>query len=185
MNSDLDPEFVELIDAVGERRAQALIAAAVAVAADIRADADELRTDPVDRQRLRVLSLLPSITFGQSRFWRYQLAECADRLAQDTLRWGAPVPRCTGEEMVLHLIVDRAAAADTGLPATQAMAWSGNPDDPDTWGDLSVDLFQDHDVLTLYDVPAEAVTKLVGGVNLEPVEWFTAFDTAFPVPDRP
>ena len=33
MNSDLDPEFVELIDAVGERRAQALIAAAVAVAA--------------------------------------------------------------------------------------------------------------------------------------------------------
>ncbi|ORM37534.1 hypothetical protein [Williamsia sp. 1135] len=185
MNSDFDPEFVELIDAVGERRAQALIAAAVAVAADIRADADELGTDPVDRQRLRVLSLLPSITFEQSRFWRYQLAECADRLAQDTLRWGAPVPRCTGEEMVLHLIVGRAAAADTGLPATQAMVWSGNPDDPDTWGDLSVDLFQDHDVLTLYDVPAEAVTELVGGVNLAPAEWFTEFSTPYPLPDRP
>ncbi|MCZ4553698.1 hypothetical protein [Gordonia rubripertincta] len=92
MNSDLDPEFVELIDAVGERRAQVLAAAAVEVAADIRADADELGTNPVDRTRLRVLGLLPSITFGQSRFWRYQLAECADRLAQDTLCWGAPVP---------------------------------------------------------------------------------------------
>ena len=184
MNSDLDPEFVELIDAVGERRAQVLAAAAVEVAADIRADADELGTNPVDRTRLRVLGLLPSITFGQSRFWRYQLAECADRLAQDTLCWGAPVPRCTGEEMVLHPIVGRAAAADTGLPATQAMVWSGNPDDPDTWGDLSVDFFQDHDVLTLYDVPAEAVTELIGGVHLAPPEWFTEFGTPYPLPSR-
>lgn len=157
----------------------------MAVAADIRVDADELGTDPVHHQRLRVLSQLPSITFEQSRFWRYQLAECADRLAQDTLRWGAPVPRCTGEEMVLHLIVGRAAAADTGLPATQAMAWSDNPDDADTWGDLAVDFFQDHDVLTLYDVPAEAVKELVGGVNLTPVEWFTEFTTPYPIPDRP
>lgn len=185
MNSDFDPEFVELIDAVGERRARALIAAAVEVAADIRADADELGTYPVDRARLRVLGLLPSITFEQSRFWRYQLAECADRLAQDTLRWGAPVPRCTGEEMVLHLIVGRAAAANTGLLATQAMVWSGNPADPDTWGDLSADFFQDHDVLTLYDVPAEAVTKLVGGVNLVPAEWFTEFTTPYRLPNRP
>lgn len=185
MSVNFDPEFVELIDAVGERRAQALAAAAVAVAGDIRADADELGTDPVDGRRLKVLSQLPSITCGQSRFWRYQLAECADRLAQDALRWGVPVPRCTGEEMVLHVILRRAAAADTGLPATQAIVWLDNPEVPDTWRDLATDLFQDDDVLTLYDGSADAVTELVGGVNLLPVEWFTEFTTPFPVPDRP
>lgn len=185
MAGDLDPEFVDLIDAVGQRRARALTAAAEAVAADIRADADELGTSPVGSGRLRVLGILPPITFGLSRFWRYQLAECAVRLAQDTVRWGAPVPRCTGEEMMLHLIVYRAAAADTGLPATEALAWSDDLDDSDTWGDLDQYLFQDDDVLTLYDLPPEALSELVGGVNLGPTEWFTEFTTPFLVPNRP
>ncbi|HEY9313784.1 hypothetical protein [Williamsia sp.] len=183
--ADFDPEFAELIDTIGPRRAQALADAGDAVAADIRADADMLDTAPVDGQQLRVLHTLPPTTFGQSRFWRYQLAECATRLAEDARRWGAPVPRCTGEEMVLHLILHRAAAADTGLPLPDALEWPDDPDDPDTWGDLTEYLFQDEDVLTLYDMPAEAIADIVGGVNLTPTEWFTEFTTPFPVPGRP
>jgi hypothetical protein len=183
--AEFDPEFAELIDTIGERRAQVLAAAAHAVATDIRADADLLETAPVAGQQLAVLHTLPPTTFSQSRFWRYQLAECATRLAEDADRWGAPIPRCTGEEMVLHLILHRAAAADTGLPVPEALEWPEDPDDPDTWGDLTEYLFQDEDVLTLYELPAEAIADIVGGVNLMPVEWFTEFTTPFPTPDRP
>lgn len=182
--ADLDPKFAELIDTIGHRRAQALADAADAVATDIRVDADLLDTAPVTDQHLVVLHRLPPATFSQSRFWRYQLAECATRLAQDINRWGAPVPRCTGEEMVLHLILRRAAAADTGLSLGQAVQWPEDPDNPDTWGDLAEYLFQDDDVLTLYDLPTDAITDIVDGVHLTPTEWFTEFTTPFPMPDR-
>lgn len=181
---DFDPEFTELINSVGPRRAKALADAAIVVAADIRADADALGTSPVDHRPLRILDQLPPITFTQSLFWRYQLAECATRLAADTTRWGAPVPRCAGEEMVLHLILRNAAAADTGLPVMQALEWPDDPDNPYTWGDLAEYLVQDEDVLTLYELPADAIAEIVGGVNLEAAQWFTEFTTPFPVPDR-
>lgn len=182
--TDLDPEFVELIDTVGPRRAGMIDTAAREVATAIRSDADTLGTAAVAGDQLHILNTLPDCTFTQSRFWRYQLAECATRLADDTARWGAPVPRCTGEEMVLHLILTRAAVADTGLPAAQALAWPDYPDDPATWGDLATDLFQDNDVLALYDLPAHAVTDFAGGIHLAPAQWFTEFTTDFPVPDR-
>ncbi|MGN7158223.1 hypothetical protein ACTHRK_19305, partial [Dietzia cercidiphylli] len=83
-------------------------------------------------------------------------------------RWGAPVPRCTGEEMALHLILHRTTTA-TGQ----------------SWSDLAEDLFQDNDVLTLYDLPVDAVTGLIGGVQLTPSQWFTEFTTPFPLPPRP
>lgn len=78
---DLDEEFVEIIAAVGPRRRGQIVAAAHALAGDIRADADKLGTaaiHPPSRTRLKVLGLLPQQTFGQSRFWRYQLAAAAE-----------------------------------------------------------------------------------------------------------
>ena len=86
--------------------------------------------------------------------------------------------------MVLHLILRRAAVTDTGLSADQAMAWPAETDNPDTWVDLASDLFQDDDVLALYDLPAETITRWVGGVNLEPAQWFTEFTTPYPLPER-
>jgi hypothetical protein len=120
------------------------------VAADIRVDTDLLGTAAVDdsnRDDLRVLGALPPQTFRQSQLWRHQLGEAATRLGEDTTRWGAPVPRCTAEEMVLHLILRRAAVADTGSPANPACAWPDSTD-PRGWGDLFEFLFQDHDVLS-------------------------------------
>jgi hypothetical protein len=147
-------------------------------AADIRADADFLCTAAVNDSNpddLRVLGALPSQTFDQSQFWRHQLADAATRLGEeDTSRWGTPVPRCTGEEMVLHLILRRAAVADTGSPPNEACGWPDSAN-PRGWGDLFEFLFQDHDVLMLYDMPAEGAESAAGAVNLLP----------FSVPDRP
>lgn len=180
---ELDEEFAEIIAMVGPRRREQIIAAARQVAEDVRADAELLGADRVDRRnegQLRVLGLLPAQTFGQSRFWRHQFALAAERLCEDTQRWGAPVPRCSGEEMALHLILRRAAVADTGLAVEEAFEW---PDEsnPGGWGDLLDGLFQDHDVLMLYEIPAEGVAD---GVNLAPQSWFSDFGAPFPVPDR-
>ena len=184
--AELDPEVVELVAMVGPHRGCLIVEAAAAIAADIRDDAERLGTDSVtagDKRGLRVLDLLPPQTFTQSRLWRYQLAEAADALADDTRRWGLPLPRCTGEEMVLHLILRRAAAAD-GCSPDQVESWPTEPDDPG-WGDLFECLFQDHDVLMLYDMPAQSAEAAAGGVNLDPPRWFSEFGLPYPVPDRP
>lgn len=180
---ELDEEFTEIIAMVGSRRREQIIVAAQQLSEDVRADAELLGADPVDRHnegRLRVLGLLPALTFGQSRFWRHQFALAVERLGEDTQRWGAPVARCSGEEMALHLILRRAAVTDTGLPVEEAFEW---PDEsnPVGWGDLLEGLFQDHDVLMLYEIPADGVAD---GVNLAPQSWFSDFGAPFPVPDR-
>jgi hypothetical protein len=182
---DLDEEFFEIIAAVGPRRRGQIVTAARALADDIRADADHLGTAAIhgpNRTRLKVLGLLPQQTFGQSRFWRYQLAGAAEALAGDTDRWGAPVPRCTGEEMVLHLTLHR-AAADAGCLPQEVFAWPEDPTRDHGWGDLFEYLFQDHDVLMLYDVPEYGLSHL-GAVNIEPRQWFTEFSLPYPVPER-
>jgi hypothetical protein len=162
-----------------------IVAAARALAGEIRADADHLGTaaiHPSNRARLTILGSLPPQTFGQSRFWRYQLAAAAEALAGDTDRWGAPVPRCTGEEVVLHLILHR-AAADAGSSSEQVFAWPKDPSRDQGWGDFLEYLFQDHDVLMLYDVPEYGMSDL-GTVNIEPRQWFTKFSLPYPVPER-
>lgn len=170
-------EFSEIVEMISSRQATLIAEAADAIADAIRADADTLDSAPVTEHtssKLEVLSTLPAITFDQSRLWRYQLAAAADRLAADTRRWGAPIPRCTGEEMVLHLILRRAQAAARPRQVRRG-----------SWDQLSELLFQDHDVLTLYDLPPEATESLAGGVNLHPVRWFSEFTLPFPMPDRP
>lgn len=170
----IDPELAAITLLIGTQRAHTLAATLTTLADDIRADADTLGTapvphDPADQAGLRILTALPPATFDQSRFWRYQLAQAATQLAADIHHWGAPIPRCTGEEMVLHLALSRAAALTTHHH----------------WNDLVDYLFQDTDVLMLYELPAEAITQQAGGVNLAPTQWFTEFDTPFPLPARP
>lgn len=181
---DLDEEFLEVISAVGPRPHQ-IVAAAKALAAEIRTEADHLGTAPVDvtnHHEVKVLGSLPPQTFGQSRLWRYQLATAAEVLASDTRRWGAPVPRCTGEEMMLHLVLRR-AAVQAGCPPEQIEHWPDDPGRDHGWGDLFEYLFEDHDVLMLYDSALDG-TSFLGGVNMEPRQWFTEFTLPYPVPPR-
>lgn len=172
-----DEEYSEIVELISARQATLIANAADEIANAIRSDADTLDSTPVTKcnsGQLEVLATLPSITFEQSRLWRYQLAAAADRLATDTRLWGAPIPRCTGEEMVLHLILRRAEA--TARPRQVRRG---------SWDQLSEVLFQDHDVLTLYDLPPEATESVLGGVNLHPRRWFTEFTLPFPMPERP
>lgn len=172
-----DDEYSEIVELISSRQATLIANAADEIAAAIRSDADTLGSDPVtpvNSSQLDVLATLPSVTFGQSRLWRYQLAAAADRLAADTRLWGAPIPRCTGEEMVLHLVLRRAQAAARPRQVRRG-----------SWDELSEVLFQDHDVLTLYDLPPEATESLAGGVNLHPLRWFSEFTLPFPMPERP
>lgn len=172
-----DDEFGDIADMITPQQATLIVQAANDLAADIRREADDLGSDPLTdttRDQARVLSSLPPVTFDQSLLWRYQLAEAADRLGADTRRWGAPIPRCTGEEMALHLILRR--AKDMARPRQVRLG---------SWDLLSEVLFQDHDVLTLFDVPPDAVESLAGGVHLHPRRWFSEFALPFPMPDRP
>lgn len=174
---DGDDEFGEILATISDRQSSLIAVAADDIAAAIRADDATLGSAAVAEHthgRLQVLQTLPAITFGQSRLWRCQLAAAAERLAADTRLWGAPIPRCTGEEMVLHLILRRAQAAARPRQVR-----------PGSWDELSEYLFQDHDVLMLYDLPPDAAESLVGGVNLHPLRWFTEFTLPFPMPDRP
>lgn len=182
----LDAEYVEIIAEVGAERARYIAAAATDLAVQIRSEADTLGTAQItraNRASVPVLGSLPRQTFFESRLWRYQLAEAADRLAADTLHWGAPIPRCTGEEMVLHLVLHRAADA-AGCPPEQVLDW---PEDNSTptqgWGDLFEYLFEDHDVLLLYQLPVENL-EAARGINVAPRRWFSEFETAYPLPPR-
>lgn len=167
-----DGELAEIVADVGPKRRAQIIDAAHDVAADIRIDMQRLGAAVIDDENsgeLEVLQLLPPQTFRQEQAWRQQLLDAVLRLCDDTERWGAPVPRCTGEEMALHLILQR------------AQAFSAASD----WSDLFEILFQDHDVLMLYDMPGEATEGIAGAVNLAPATWFDEFALPFDVPDRP
>ncbi|CAN3132231.1 hypothetical protein ACNUDN_30345 [Mycobacterium sp. smrl_JER01] len=180
-------ELTELVGEVGEDRRPRIAQAAKALAEAIRAEADTLGTAAIaygNQNAVPVLASLPPQTFTQSRFWRYQLATAADNLAADTDTIGAPIPRCTGEEMMLHLILRNAAIA-SGCPPDRIHDW---PEDPtscdDGWGDLYEYLFEDHDVLMLYEAASHDMNGL-GALNMEPGQWFSEFIPAVPVPDRP
>lgn len=174
---DLDDEFAEIIALITPRQRECIILAADSVARDIKSDAAVLGGSAVSTRnsdQLLVLNQLPQATFAQSGFWRYQLAQAAQRLAEDTRRWGAPVPRCTGEEMMLHIILRRAMS----LARVRK-------DRAHRWYDLFEYLLQDHDVLILYDMPADVAESIVTAVNLDPRRWFSEFTLPYPVPDRP
>lgn len=84
--------------------------------------------------------------------------------------------------MVLHLILHRPAAA-LRCPPLEVFEWPTDPVHDHGWGDLFEYLFQDHDVLMLYDAPKYNMSDL-GGVNMAPVEWFSEFSLPYPVPAR-
>lgn len=170
---DISAELAEIVAEVGPRRAALITETAAAVAAEIRADATALGPRPVtswNRHYLRLLGSLPPATFAQGQSWRLALADAAERLGADARLIGAPVPRCSGEEMMLHIILQRASRI--------------SPGGPDDWADLFEILFQDHDILLLYDMPAEAAETAIDAANLRVEEWFTEFDHPYTVPTR-
>ncbi|WP_329138122.1 hypothetical protein OG552_29655 [Streptomyces sp. NBC_01476] len=131
---------------------------------------------------------LPRVTFNQGGPWRRQMARAFDDLAADLAGGVEVVPRCTGEEMALHLGIARARALTRNRPRLVAESVAGLPEDRRDfgWEAASEELFEDGDVLMLFDQSLDGIensgneaNQALGMVNLAPVDWFTAFDADF------
>lgn len=131
-----------------------------------------------------LFSLYPRITWRQDAVWRRQAARAYDDLAQDVEAGRWPRPTCPGEEMALHLILQNAPAAVqdgwTGLDDTLPQL-PEHPDDYD-WNIASEVLFQDHDILDLFDIemdgiedPGSEYNRATGMGDYRPQSWFRTF----------
>ncbi len=128
---------------------------------------------------------LPRVTWHQDGSWRRQMAPAFDDPAADCSSDAEVEPRCTGEEMALHLGIARAQDLTRNRPRLVRDTVAGLPEDRGDfdWGACSDVLFQDHDVLMLFDHaldgmedPEGDIHQSLGMVNLAPHDWFAAFD---------
>ncbi|MFE1781256.1 hypothetical protein ACFW9F_01345 [Streptomyces sp. NPDC059506] len=173
-------------DGVGltERTAAVLRRALEELSARAWQDVADVGDAPLRRNEGRVLGLLPSVTLRQDRDWRRQMARCFDDLAADLARTGTVRPGCTGEEMALHLGIDRAQALTRNRPRLVAECVAGLGEDRRDydWAWCSDVLFEDHDVLMLFNAALDGIedsgneiNQALGLANLAPADWFSPF----------
>jgi hypothetical protein len=179
------------------RTADMLRTALANLADEAHDDADEHGDEPVPGKNANdwyFFDRLPQITWGMGAEWRRQVGHACEDLVRDLAAGEWPQPRCTAEEMVLHLAIDDAPGylemwqedkdeRHEALPAHR--------DDYD-WDTCSELLFEDHDVLMLYDAsldgfegPGGDLNQMNGVGDLRPAAWFKFFTHLEPRnPDR-
>ncbi|MGC0407301.1 hypothetical protein RKD31_000544 [Streptomyces sp. SAI-163] len=147
-------------------------------------DVAALGDAPLRRGQGRVLGSLPPITFRQDQQWRRQMARCFDDLAGDLAKTHTVRPLCTGEEMALHLGIDRATSLTRNRPRLVAETVEGLGEDRRDfdWDWCSDVLFEDHDVLMLFDASLDGIedsgneiNQALGLASLAAAEWFVPF----------
>lgn len=167
--------FYDLVIELTPRQRRFVEVAAWTLADDVYDAIEELATiADFASQDISVLSDFPPCTWTQSVTWWRQQARCFDDLATETSGAVDPDPRCTGEEMALHLILHRARdmATDPCDPRTDLTDGLPEHDSDSDWDAPLEFLFQDHDVLMLFD---DDIEPGLGTVNLDPAHWFTPF----------
>nr|WSW64721.1 hypothetical protein OG461_00110 [Streptomyces sp. NBC_00995]WSW71232.1 hypothetical protein OG461_36425 [Streptomyces sp. NBC_00995] len=184
-DQDWDEEDEEESEDLTGRTAAVLRVALDELSAQAWRDVAEKGDAPVRRGEGLVLGSLPRVTWGQSGQWRRQMARCFDDLAADLAPGARSVtPVCTGEEMALHLGIARARALTRNRPALVAQAVGELPEDRGDfdWGWCSSVLFEDHDVLMLFDASLDGIqdsdneiNQAMGLSNLGVAEWFEPF----------
>ena len=154
-------------------------------------DVETLGEEPIGREAaasLLVLGRLPEITWRQGAGWHREMARAFDDLAGDLAAGRAPLPRCHGEEVALHLGLREAVEALRDIDELDDLVADlpAHPQDYD-WSLYEEVLFQDHDVLLLYerDVdgiedPDDDLNRASGIGDLRPSAWFRTFDNAEP-----
>ncbi|WTO37963.1 sel1 repeat family protein [Streptomyces achromogenes] len=164
-----------------------VLEAALHIEADMSAEGlRRLGEKPVtaDRWTGGCFEELPAQTWNQGLEWRRLMIRAFDDLADDIKAGGVPRPRCTGEEMALHLALEHAAAITDDAPDLAEEFTEGLPAQPDDydWFACKDLLFEDHDVLMLYEPwmegiesPDSAVNQHFGMVHLRPEDWFKPF----------
>lgn len=150
-------------------------------------DVDERGDDPVsgkDDNDWWFFDRLPRITWHMNAAWRRQIGHACEDLARDLAAGQWPSPRNNAEEIVLHLAIRDAPdclemAEDAGDSDHDALP--RNHDDYD-WDMCSEILFEDHDVLMLYNAdldgmedPDTDVNQEFGIGDLRPKAWFEFF----------
>lgn len=127
----------------------------------------------------------PRITWRQNSVWRRQAARSFDDLAADLAAGDWPQPRCPGEEMALYLMLRcaKAEVADDQELET-ASTWTRIAAHPEDfcWHLLDDVLFQDLDILNLFDAeldgiedPAAEPNLRIGMGDYRPSAWFETF----------
>jgi hypothetical protein len=151
-------------------------------------DADDNGDKPVsatDEGDWLIFDLLPRITWGMGADWRHQFGRACADLARDLEAGERPRPRCTAEEMALHLAVKDAPgclemAREAGDERHQALP--EHDDDDYDWDRCASLLFEDHDVLMLFDTSLDGLEDPQGDLNqtygvgdLRAAKWFQFF----------
>ena len=169
------------------RTADILYTALSCLADEAYDDAEELQDRPLTRKdaaTANVFGRLPRITWHQDLAWRRQFARACDDLAEDLAAGHWPEAGCTAEEMALHLAIDDAPGYEELAQDNPRSAHHGLPerDDDYDWGACVDLLFQDTDVLMLFDAgldgiedPEGEINQALGMANLQAREWFEPF----------
>jgi hypothetical protein len=151
-------------------------------------DADEHGSEPVpsknDAGDWSLFDRLPRVTWKMDAEWRRQFGRTCEDLAEDLAAGDWPRPRCTAEEMAMHLAIQDAPTylemwQDGGDKRHASLPEHRNDYD---WHMCSQVLFEDHDVLMLYDASLDGFEDPGGDVNreygvgdLRAVAWFKPF----------
>lgn len=204
-HSDDDPNFVELfpvcrcgsddcLDCTGvqltPRTANALHSAASLLADQAYDDVSEHGDGPVDKSdHWAVFDAYPRITWRQDAAWRRQAARAFDDLCDDLASGEWPRPRCPAEEMAVHMVLRlvRDGVQDGWLPISkESMKVSAHEDDL-AWDLFEEVLFQDIDILSLFDEELDGIEDPESDLNrymamgdYRPQSWFTAFNNMEP-----
>lgn len=167
------------------RSAAALWTTAQILADQAYDDVEEHGDAPVlDEGDWAVFGRYPRISRAQDAVWRRRAARSFDDLAADLEDGEWPRPTCPAEEMALHLMLrDVAAAVEddlTGL-AEHLSELPSHPDDLN-WDLAAEVLFQDTDILTLFDPKLDGIEDPDNELNLQmrigdyrPQAWFETF----------
>jgi hypothetical protein len=155
-------------------------------------DVEEHGGDPVTSENAddwAIFRRLPRITWRTDADWRRQFARACEDISQDLATGHRPIPRNNAEEMALHLAIEDGPgclemAEDD---ADKRHAALPEHDDDYAWDDCSEFLFQDHDVLMLFDEsldgfedPTIDINKEYGVGDLRPQAWFDFFANVKP-----
>lgn len=137
-----------------------------------------------------VADLLPSVARPHARGeWYERFGRCFDDLAERIATGEANderLAKCTGDELALHLVIEHAEAhlndGVIGLHIAAAQALPDHGDDDSDFDAMRDVLFEDHDVLMLYNPALDGIEDPTSGLsdqtrttNLHPRDWFEPF----------
>ena len=150
-------------------------------------DLDVLGTQSLTEVETLVLDELPNVVKSRPASWLAGFGRVCTDLIGDLDAGRDPRPRCTAEEFVLSVTIERLEDLVSGnwSVATAAVGQVTETDHDFIWDSVRQDLFQDNDLALLYDPALDGLEndpRMAGeGIEmLHPDRWFTWFGNVEP-----